>query len=262
MYEPVTVDAALTVGLVEVRSGSTVLVVAVLALVLASVHVVTPGLVAFEALPRPPVLSFGSGVSVAYVFVHLFPEVDHASDTLSAGDSAFIPFGLPIYAVVLLGFVGFYGLEQFVRRTRAAGQGGPGDDPDGVFWVHVGSFASYNALLGSLLAERSGDDPVNIALYAAAVGLHFVVNDHGLREHHEGLYHRFGRWLLAGSVVVGGALGLVLHVNAVVLDVLVSVLAGAIVLNVVKEELPGDREARFSAFLAGAVLYTALLAAI
>jgi hypothetical protein len=131
-----------------------------------------------------------------------------------------------------------------------------------VFWLHVGSFASYNALLGYLLAERSGTDPLGIALYASAIGLHFLVNDHGLREHHEGLYHGIGRWLLAGSVVVGGAFGLVIHVDAVVLDIFVSVLAGAIVLNVVKEELPSDREARFSAFLVGTVLYTALLAMI
>jgi hypothetical protein len=261
MYEP-TVDVALAVGLVEVRSDSIALIVVGLALALAAVHVATPGLVVFESLPRPPMLSFGSGVSVAYVFVHLFPEVDHASETLSAGDGALLPFGLPVYAVVLVGFVGFYGLEQFVRRTRAADQGGPSDDPDGVFWVHVGSFASYNALLGYLLAERSGTDPLGIALYAAAIGLHFLVNDYGLREHHEQFYHGIGRWLLAGSVVVGGALGLVVHVDAVVLDLLVSVLAGSIVLNVVKEELPSDREARFSAFLVGVVLYTALLAMI
>jgi hypothetical protein len=262
MLHSSTIDAALAVGFVEVKSGSTVLLVAVLALALAAVHVATPGLVVLESLPRSPTLSFGSGVSVAYVFVHLFPEVDHASDALAGGEDALLPFGLPVYAVVLLGFAGFYGLEQFVRRARAAGQGGPSDDPDGVFWVHVGSFASYNALLGYLLAERAGEDPASVALYAAAIGLHFLVNDHGLRDHHEHLYQRVGRWLLAGSVVAGGALGLAVHVDAFVLDLLVSLLAGSIVLNVIKEELPGDRESRFWAFLVGAVLYTALLATI
>jgi hypothetical protein len=262
MHDTVTTVLALAPGLVEVSSVSTVFLVGVLALALAAVHVLTPGLVVFESLPRSPVLSFGSGVSIAYVFVHLLPEVDHAGETISGGSEALFPFELSIYAAVLAGFVAFYGLEHAVRTSNGAASGDPAADPDGVFWLHVGSFAAYNALLGYLLAERSGEPPTSIVLYAVAIGLHFLVNDHGLREHHEHLYHRLGRWVLAGAVLLGGALGLLVHVDPSVLGVLVAVLAGSIVLNVVKEELPTEREARFPAFLTGVVLYTALLAAV
>lgn len=250
--------------MIEMVGPMPALVVVTLALALAGVHVFTPGVVVLDSLPRPSMLSFGSGVSIAYVFVHLLPEVDHASETVAGGDAALLPWGLPIYVVVLAGLVAFYGLEQFVQRSRGADPGRSNSNGgfDGVFWLHVGSFATYNALLGHLLAERTGQPAVDIVLYAAAIGLHFLVNDHGLRAHHETLYHHVGRWVLAGAVVVGAVSGIVVHVEAVVLDVLVSLLAGAIVLNVVKEELPSDREAQFPAFLSGILLYTALLVAV
>ncbi len=44
-------------------------------------------------------------------------------------------------------------------------------------------------------------------------------------------------------------------------DALFAVLAGAIILNVMKEELPEERESRFGAFAAGAAAYTGLLLA-
>ncbi len=246
--------------LVDVTGTTPALLVVGLALALAAVHVFTPEIVAFDSLPRPPMLSFGSGVSVAYVFAHLLPKVDHASETV-VDEAGLLPWGLSIYVVVLAGFVAFYGLEHVVRRARESARGAPSDGFDGVFWLHIGSFATYNALLGHLLAERTGEPASDIVLYAAAIGLHFLVNDHSLREHHEQSYHHVGRWVLAGAVVVGAVSGIVVHVEAVVLDVLVSLLAGAIVLNVIKEELPSEREARFSAFLFGILLYTALLAA-
>jgi hypothetical protein len=243
-------------------AATTALLVVVLALALAAVHVFTPGVVAFDSLPRPPTLSFGSGVSVAYVFVHLLPEVDHAGETVAGGEGALLPWGLPIYVVVLAGLVAFYGLERVVLWSRESAPEASSDGVDGVFWLHIGSFATYNALLGHLLAERTGQPATDITLYAVAIGLHFLVNDHSLRAHHEQSYHRVGRWVLAGAVVVGAVSGVVVHVDRVVLDLLVSLLAGGIVLNVVKEELPSEREARFSAFLFGTLLYTALLVAV
>ncbi len=97
--------------------------------------------------------------------------------------------------------------------------------------------------------------------FGFAMTLHFLVNDHGLREHHKGAYDRVGRWVLAGAVLVGWALGLVAEVSEIALAVLIAVLAGGIILNVLKEELPEERESRVWAFALGAALYAALLLA-
>ena len=96
-------------------------------------------------------------------------------------------------------------------------------------------------------------------LFAFALGVHFVVNDHGLREHHKDSYDRVGRWVLAAAVVVGWAIGLFGEISEAAVAVLFAFLAGGVVLNVLKEELPEERESRFWAFALGATLYAAIL---
>ena len=91
------------------------------------------------------------------------------------------------------------------------------------------------------------------------MGLHFIVNDEGLREQHGWTYHRYGRWLLAAAPVVGYLVGLSTQVSPLLLSSLFAFLAGGVILNVLKEELPEDRQSRFWAFAAGAALYSALL---
>jgi hypothetical protein len=98
-----------------------------------------------------------------------------------------------------------------------------------------------------------------LVIYAVAMGLHFVVNDQGLRDQHGDVYRAKGRWLLAAAPVAGFLLGLATRISPVLLSALFAFLAGGIVLNVLKEELPEERESRFWAFAAGAVGYSALL---
>ncbi len=227
----------------------------VLGLGLAAVHLFAGRLWFLDGVPRSRALSFAGGVSVAYVFVHLFPEVQEAGATIH--ESEFGPLALfaehHVYLVSLAGFVLFYGLERFAQRS---GRGA--EDPD-VFWLHAGSFGAYNALVGYLLLHREEAGVVSLLLFFVAMALHFVVNDHGLREHHGTLYRRRGRWLLAAAVLVGVAVGLTVAVPKGVLAVLFAFLAGGVVLNVIKEELPEERESRFPAFAVGTAGYAALL---
>lgn len=96
-------------------------------------------------------------------------------------------------------------------------------------------------------------------LFTVALALHFVVNDYGLRKHYSGRYHDRGRWLVSAAVVAGTALAFVYPLGEALFATVLAFLAGGIVLNVVKEELPEERESRFSAFAAGAVAYTTVL---
>ena len=230
-----------------------------LALGLAAVHVFTPGLDVLESLPRPSLLSLGSGVSVAYVFVHLLPEVASVEPPVVHGEYALFPLEFPVYLLALAGFVAFYGLEHVARRWGTHGENGEATESTGVYWLHLGSFATYNVLLGYLLVERSVHERAGLVLFAVAIGLHLLVNDHGLREHHAQRYRQVGRWLLAGAVLLGAALGVFLVVGPPLFELLLAFLAGAVVFTVVKEELPSQGENRFSMFTLGVVGYAALL---
>lgn len=250
-------------GVLSPRGAATVATLA-----LAAVHLFAGRLRFLDVIPRSRVLSFAGGASVAYVFVHALPELEHAGASIERrlGTVAFVEDH--VYLVALAGFVVYYGLERYVGRAageRSRGEvggddnGGDETETIGVFWVHVGSFVVYNGLVGYLLFHREAPGIGALGLFAAAMALHFLVNDYGLRERHRAIYHQYGRWLLAGGVSVGGALGAVTGIQRAALGALFAFLSGGIVLNVIKEELPPERESRFSAFAIGAGAYAALL---
>jgi hypothetical protein len=246
-------------------SPSLLLLSAILAVGLALVHLFSGRLRFLKAVPRSRWLSLGSGVSVAYVFVHILPELSNAQETIQGvvgGSLAFLEHH--VYLVALIGLAVFYGLERVATVSRLRSQrAGKGDVTEAeVFWLHIGSFAVYNALIGYLLLHREESGIQNLLFYSFAMALHFVVNDHGLRENHKEVYNRIGRWILAAAIIVGWVIGQGTEINEAALALLFSFLAGGIVLNVLKEELPEDRQSKFWAFSLGAAIYSALLVAL
>lgn len=227
---------------------------------LAAVHLFAGRVGDLEMIPRSEWLSLAGGVSVSYVFVHVLPEIQVASRTVE-GSAPFPWLEHHVYLLALVGFGSFYGLEQFVRATGESDRESraPGPNEAGVFWLHVGSFAPYNALIGYLLVHRESHGVESLLLYAVAMALHFVVNDYGLREHHGRAYHDRGRWLLAAAVLGGVGIGLLTEVSELLVSALFAFLAGGVILNVIKEELPSERRSRFRAFAAGAGGYAAVL---
>ena len=231
---------------------------------LAVVHLVAGRLRFLDAVPRSRWLSFAGGISVAYVFAHLLPQVAAGQEALMEAGLTEIVIGEGhVWLLALLGLVVFYGLERAAVASREEGDEAAEDRTEpGVFWLHMISYGVYNVLVGYLLGEGEGASATGMALFWTAMALHFFVNDYGLRTHHKARYHRTGRWVLAVAVVGGAALGLRWRVHAAVIAGLVSFLAGGIVLNVLKEELPEERASRFWPFALGAVGYAALLAAV
>ena len=197
-------------------------------------------------------LSAFAGVSVAYVFVHLLPEL--AAQQRVVGDWLLQD---DVYLVALLGVATFYGIETHSLRSRAAG--GDGATGEVAFWVSIGSFSVYNAIVGYLLMRNRLEAASLLALYTFAVGVHLLVNDMALREHHRRRYHRVGRWILAAAVLAGWAVGVTTTVPERAIAVTLAFIGGGVVLNVMKEELPGDRTGRFLPFAVGAAAYAALL---
>jgi len=63
----------------------------------------------------------------------------------------------------------------------------------------------------------------------------------------------------AGAVLVGTAIGYLVVIHEAAIALLLAFLAGGVVLNVIKEELPEERESRFGAFALGAGGYATLL---
>ncbi|NJN58804.1 MAG: hypothetical protein HC879_15560 [Leptolyngbyaceae cyanobacterium SL_5_9] len=238
-----------------------------LAIVLALVHLFARNMRSLSTIPRSRWLSFSSGVSVAYVFIHILPDLGEAQETIrqtldkTSVNQSLLFLEHHIYLMALLGISAFYGLERAVVVSRQRNEeSGKGDIPDiGIFWLHIGSFAVYNALIGYLLFHREEPGILSLLFFAIALGLHFVVNDYGLRENHKHTYDKTGRWVLAAAIIIGAAIGYGTKIHEAAIALLFAFLAGGIILNVLKEELPEDRESRFGAFALGAGIYAVLL---
>lgn len=237
----------------------------VVILSLAACHLVAAKLRFLHYVPRSSWLSVAGGLAIAYVFVHLLPELaSRQGDIASAGWWG--PLGLDeaIYLVALAGLIGFYGLAHL---TQAAKHRDPaGNDAHhtsaGTFWVHIGSFGLYNLLVGYLVHHREDPTQRGLWLFGLAMLGHFIVTDFGLREQHRGRYSRYGRWLLATAVISGWVIGLLTTVSLATVGLLFAFLGGGVILNTIKEEVPREHQSRFLPFLAGAVAYTALLLAV
>ena len=163
----------------------------------------------------------------------------------------------------MLSLLVFYGLERLARRSQVDNrrQVGAETTGPGVFWLHMVTFAVMNALIGYLLLhnqERSGG---TMAAFFVAMLVKFVVNDHGLHNLHKDRYDNVGRWLLAAAVIGGWALRALHRFSDVVPVALQSILAGAVILNVLKEELPSERKSRYWAFLTAGLAYASFLLA-
>lgn len=226
------------------------------------VHLFAGKLRFLDVIPRSIWFSMAGGVSVAYVFLHIFPELQEAQERIGRG---FPWVERHVYLVSLFGLAVFYGLERTMkssqqRRGEKPGSGeGATTVSSGIFWLHILAFAVYNALIGYLLVHREQQDLRGLLLFSGAMALHFFVNDYGLRQDHKDSYRRIGRWLLAAAIVIGWIFGLATTVGGAATAVLFAFLAGGVVLNVLKEELPEERQSRFLPFAFGAAAYAALL---
>ncbi len=232
------------------------------AIALGLIHVLAGKLRLLSAVPRSSWLSFAGGVSVAYVFAHLLPELSEGQESIAAEAEGLLPFiEEHVYLVGLLGLSVFYGVEHSSRESRSQRRRAEGDDrtSTSAFWLSVGTFAVYNAVIGYLLVHREEPGARSLVLFAIALGVHFVINDFGLREHHRDSYERIGRWVLGLAVLMGWALGALTRISDAAVALLLAFIGGGVILNVIKEELPTERQSRFVPFALGAAGYAALL---
>jgi zinc transporter ZupT len=120
---------------------------------LALVHLEARRLRFLDRLPRSRWLSFAGGVSVAYVFLHLLPELAAAQEAVAPVARGIDWLDHHVWLLALAGLVSYYALERGVRQHRRRRGHGEASD-SGVFALHLGAFALYNLLLGVLFGGR------------------------------------------------------------------------------------------------------------
>jgi hypothetical protein len=156
------------------------------------------------------IVSACAGKSAAYVFVRLMPELNNGRQTLAVSASAPLRYeGVAIYLVALLGFLAFNGLEQLHHEfndDRAKGR--PSAGP----LLHISGFAVH---VGPTVRGLQGGTAATLN-YVLTMTLHSVAVDSSLRKEWGAVYQDMGRFILAGTGVLGWSTGILLALPEVV----------------------------------------------
>jgi hypothetical protein len=203
------------------------------------------------------VISFGAGMSAAYVFVHLMPELAEAREILDASLSSVEHYeGMSVYLCALLGFIVFYGIESLRTHLDEASAG---QEARRDLRLHVAGFVGYVGLMAYLALRALEETPTSQALYAIAIFAHMLGINQEFRREHGALYDLRVRLILAGAAIGGWLVAFAVELPNQVITLLLAFVSGAVIMNSMIMELPTDKEGRFLPFLAGAVIYGLIL---
>ena len=231
----------------------------VLVLAFCAVHLFVGKLHFLDREPRSKWLSFA-----AYVFMHLIPEIGAHELTFKEATGLPAPLaGSLVYALALAGLALFYGIERRLATSRHLNieEQRPDRPEAGAFWLHISATSLLMLVIGYLIIHREDNSLAGLGLYFIAMLLHLVTGDYGARRNHPERYDAAGRWVLVAASLAGWAIGLAFALPEVAIGGLFAFLGGAIILVVMKEELPEERQSYFLPFLFGVCLYAALAVA-
>ena len=192
--------------------------------------------------PRKWWLSFSGGVAVAYVFVHLIPELHKITGT--AGDPL-------TFSLSMIGTVIYFGAAKFVKQSK--------NNPDSrlAFLIQMTALVPYFFTVGYFLERLN--TLIALGSYTIAVGLHLVGFGYDQKEDHGERYTVWVVGTLAVVLIAGTIISYFYEFDELTLDLLLAFVTGGILLNSIKEEIPTINKSSFWAFASGAIIIGVLL---
>ncbi len=232
-------------------------------LALAIVHVCAGTTSALRHRWQPRALSAASGISVAYIFLDLMPALADGQDLIDRS-GLLADLEQHVYIMAVVGLTVAFWVETASRNSRRRRRDAGESDQTGnaTFALSIVSFCILNATIGYAVASPGAEVVEPLWIFAVAMGLHFLINDHSLAEHHGARYQRIGRWLLCGGLLTGWIIGTVpsLEIPPAALALVFAYIAGGMIMNILRHELPDtDRSADVAAFAVGAAIYGVII---
>ncbi|GEL07770.1 hypothetical protein [Salisediminibacterium halotolerans] len=212
------------------------------------IHLLANALLPAERIKRMKWFSFSGGLAVSYIFIYLLPTL-HREQAMIEGPYRRLTMESEIYIVGLVGVVVFLGIQIIISRREAS--------QIASFWTAVLFYALYNALVSFVVLslEVSG---VQAIFYSFAIGLHFIAIAHDMWRGFPDEYNQYGRQVLAAGIVVGWVFALTVELAPIAKAIIFAFVAGAMIFNVFKHELPNVKEIHFFTFLMAVALYSAI----
>lgn len=204
-------------------------------------------------------ISFAGGVAVAYVFLHMLPNLVEYNKPIGRfllNNQWLTPFTeLMIYIVALFGFLVYYGFDLLAEGYRNSGH-----DDGFVYELHLAMFCLYNFLITYTMSLRALSSITATVLFTIAMALHFVLTDRKFCRFYKVQFNHLGRFLLMSALLVGWLFSVIFDpVNMLIAAFMVAFLAGSVLLNVFREELPATGLTSYYWFAFGAILIMFIL---
>ena len=201
--------------------------------------------------------SFGGGAGMAYVFVHLLPELAIHGQALSdaPGMETFAPTPITealLFLIALVGIMVTYSLDVLASHERQAGKVAGS--------LHTLNFAAFSYLYAYSLPSLISTGLAYGVLFTIAISAHVLLADRTMAARHPTIFRTRTRWFGTAALVLGLLHAALLHpVADLHLAIATAFLGGGLLMAVFREELPAVNRTRLGWLVAGTVSMTSLL---
>jgi hypothetical protein len=186
-------------------------------------------------------VSFVAGLSISYIFLHLFPQVYSGVEELRE----------LIFILMLTGFTMYHVIEKWIYRHA------PRDQINAeIEHEHAVTLFVYHFLIGIVFVSFMKTGIVGGLLYYIPVSLHVIIN---ALPHS----HKFQKWqrkmFYTSAPFLGAVLASIIPFSTLVNFALLGVVAGILLFLETREISPRRRHGSVPYFLLGVILYGLLI---
>jgi zinc transporter ZupT len=196
---------------------------------------------------RVQLLSFGAGISVAYLFLYLLPELHSGTEFL--GKFSFVS--------MMAGFIAFHLIEKYIYQHATREQ-----LLKDIKEVHSAAFFMYHFIIGAVLVTLTRENTLQGALLFFPVLFHSAVSKVSMAEIHPHIREKGAlKFVLASSTLLGVIVAYMLEVSQPVYYSLFGFVWGAMLYVIIRDTLPKEKRGNPMFFLIGVLVYGAILVA-
>lgn len=186
---------------------------------------------------KEKIVSLGAGISITYIFLHLFP-------TLYLGTQELSRF---LFIFVLLGFTIYHLVEKYIYQHA------PRDKiVHEIETEHSIALFSYHFIIGIVLISMIKVNIMDGTLFFFPILFHIIID---ALPHSRGYQRKSVKLFFSSAALLGAFLAIIIPIPEVIKLVLVGIVAGLLLFLETREIIPVKRKGKPFYFLAGMVVY-------
>lgn len=205
--------------------------------------------------------SFAGGFAIAFVFLHMMPELTAGKEIISEIIQVFsnnlVLMETLTFLIALIGFTIYYGVELISLRQQT-----PDQPKKSTYLLHMMMQAVFNFIITYTMATRIETGLFFAIIFTLSMGLHFMLTDRHMRRHFPQLFTIKSRLVFMLALIAGALVSWIVGPEIEISSsFLIAILAGIIMYQIFREELPNSQDSNFNSFCIGIFTMTIILIA-